>query len=537
MGANWRWLIIKTGGNQRYIFGSNKRRLNVGASRLVTMLPAWVRSATKDDAQHVREVVVVSGVVQLLVDDADVARKIVEQVTRQALRDAPGLEVWGWFEEKPPPGESLSSRLQIALRRHEQHRSRLVPSELRNPGIPFSERCAVTSVPAAFRRGGVRFGDDQVHVAPSCHAQDAAASEALRSIKNVVLGAELAGAVLSLANLEKDVTNAGWVAVVHADGNGFGQMFADLGREFPGDKPYREVLGELSRELEVVARDGLRRAVDDVATSMAQPRQEWLLPLMVGGDDLTAVVDARLARPFVEAYLRAFEECSGQSTTVAKVARSILGTDHLTACAGVAIVKPTHPFSQAYDLAEALCESAKTRVRAISSRRVSAYDIQVFHEAAGRRLADVRASGAAGGAMAAVREEGPFVTSDLPEAGSGGDVGGGDEEWLRQHSATLLSEAVDELAGGLFSRSAAHDVRTALTDGPAAFAHRRDVLVARFALAPRRDDDGARQQRGGVVAVEAWLARHERTRGLTALDLVDVETAVAQGREREGVSR
>lgn len=537
MSPDQRWLIIRTGGNQRFIFGSNKRRLNVGASRLVTLLPEWVRSATASHRGHVEEVVVVSGVAQLLVDDSDVARDIVEAVTRRALREAPGLEVWGWFEEEPPD-LPLAQRLKVALRRHEQHRALLAPVETRNPGIAFSERCAVTSEPAAFRKGGVGFGDEHLHLSPTCHRQADAAHDALEAIRDL-LGEDLETAVLAAENLDKDIENAGWVAVVHADGNGFGQMLANLGEEFPDDAEYRSVLGALSRELDEVARKSLVRAVSEVQARprpSGQARTEWILPLIVGGDDLTAVVDAGCVRTFAEAYLRAFEECSRDGETVSRVAHAVLGTDHLTACAGVAIVKPTHPFSQAYDLAEALCLSAK-RVKAISARHVSAYDVQVVHEAAGRGLADIRAVDAADGAEVPALDQGPFVTSDLAEPGSGSEAGGVDQdgdEWLREHAASLLGRAVDDLVDGLLSRSAAHDVRTALVEGPESFLRRRDALVARFVLAPARDDGDGRGL-GDAATVRAWLDDHASARGLTALDLWDVETAIAE-REREALA-
>ena len=76
--------------------------------------------------------------------------------------------------------------------------------------------------------------------------------------------------------------------------------------------------------------------------------------MVVGGDDLTVVCHARLALPLVRAFALAFEE----QTAVQPTVNAITGGG-LTAAAGIAYVKPHHPFSAAYGLAEELTASAK----------------------------------------------------------------------------------------------------------------------------------------------------------------------------------
>lgn len=490
---------------------------------MLTLLPRWVREATTKHEGRVEKVVVVSGVAQLLVDNAAVGYDIIQRVTAQALIEAPGLEVWGWLEHDPPAEATLADRLVVALRRHEQYRALLTPTQARNSGIPFSERCAATPEPASFTKGGVRFGDERLHLSPTCQAQAAVVPEAMRTLADEVLGEQLAWALLPEDHLDQGVVEDGWVAVIHADGNGFGQMFADLGDIFPDDGTYVMTLALLSEELDVVARTSLRQAVAEVMQSPDHARSEWLLPLIVGGDDLTAIVDARVARRFVEAYLRAFEQISGSSTTVSKVAKLLFGTGYLTACAGIAIVKPTHPFSQAYILAEALCAAAK-EVKKNGALRVGAFDIQVVHESVGRRLKGLRSDH---------WQEGPFVTSDLSSLPAPG-AGSTDSEWLHQHSAGLLTDAVDKLACGVFSRSVAHQVRTALTDGESSFKYRKDALVARFRLSPGRDDAEIAVMEPAAGAGEDWLDRHALQRGLTALDLFDVELDIGSDFKDEG---
>ncbi|HZK06086.1 MAG TPA: hypothetical protein VFC82_09635 [Actinomycetaceae bacterium] len=518
------WLVIKTGANQRFIFGSHKRRLNVGGSYLVTRLPAWVNKAC-GDRPEVEQVVNVSGIAQLLVPDVKTAREIIKSVTTQALNEAPGLEVWGWFEEEPDTTTSLADRLSAAMWRLEEVRANLVPVEVRNPGNPFVERCGVTRRPAAWPRQKVL----KQFVAPVIHKQVAVAEKALRRIRDDIIGPELSDAVLPLEKLDEDVTEDGWVAVVHADGNGFGQLLMDLSSHYEDD--YIDKLKGLSKALDVVAQRALQEAIahvnewwvtsrreepsDDVA-----PRTGWILPLIVGGDDLTAIVDAGLARRFTEAYLHEFELATAGSQEISEIAEKVFHRGYLTACAGIAVVKPTHPFFDAYTLAEELCQSAK-RVKNYQIP-VSAYDMHIAHEAAGRSITAIRGFGW----EASDYDPGPVVISvpddGAPTAGTDTEVSAERVE-LDYRLATKLDKAIDALSGGFLTASQTHRVRTALTRpiDSAARKHEVDSIIASYRLSP--DPEVAAAADG----VEIWLTAPDTARwGLLAIDVAEVESAL-----------
>ncbi len=115
-----------------------------------------------------------------------------------------------------------------------------------------------------------------------------------------------------------------------------------------------------------------------------------VLPLVLGGDDLTILCDGQYALKFTKDFLEQFEretaclnrtqelkdlkkdklfaelveklriEVSGESKDIIPyIANRAFGVDRLGICAGVAIVKPHYPFHQAYKLAKQLLESAK----------------------------------------------------------------------------------------------------------------------------------------------------------------------------------
>jgi hypothetical protein len=95
--------------------------------------------------------------------------------------------------------------------------------------------------------------------------------------------------------------------------------------------------------------------------------------LIIGGDDLTVVLDGEKALPFTVSFLRAFEDLSANDPilrTVAAASHDSEAINWLSASAGVAIVKPHFPFAAAYELAADLTESAKIAAAQHSSARI-----------------------------------------------------------------------------------------------------------------------------------------------------------------------
>jgi len=95
-----------------------------------------------------------------------------------------------------------------------------------------------------------------------------------------------------------------------------------------------------------------------------QARIVPIVPILLGADDTTVLVAGRYAMIFAVAFLEGFEAATARDPLL-----SPLG---LTAAAGVAIVRRTFPFHLGYQLAEALCSSAKT-----ASRQRSLVDFRI----------------------------------------------------------------------------------------------------------------------------------------------------------------
>lgn len=85
-----------------------------------------------------------------------------------------------------------------------------------------------------------------------------------------------------------------------------------------------------------------------------------VVPVILGGDDVTVITSGDYALPFAAAYLRYYEEATRNDPILCYLT-PLEGQDSgpMTAAAGVAIVKRNFPFHIAYELAEKLVERAK----------------------------------------------------------------------------------------------------------------------------------------------------------------------------------
>jgi hypothetical protein len=159
------------------------------------------------------------------------------------------------------------------------------------------------------------------------------------------------------------------VAIVHADGTGLGQLLISLQSITDTDKAqkaYRAVS-------EILSKAGIdaARAATEVLIKDALDRKDDVLaarPVILGGEDFSAIVRADLAIPYAEAFLRSFESASEKALTEAKETNGAfdgvpISLTKFTACAGILYVKAHQPFVRAHALAESLVGRLKTKLK------------------------------------------------------------------------------------------------------------------------------------------------------------------------------
>lgn len=147
-----------------------------------------------------------------------------------------------------------------------------------------------------------------------------------------------------------------WIAIIHADGNGLGQVVQKIGIKPDKFKKFSQQLDKATTEAAVKAFNSL---------GIANCKKIPMRPIVLSGDDHTVICRADLAIPYTEAFIKNFEELTktklGDILKGEKDTDSVFtsGENYLTACAGIAFIKSSYPFYYGYQLAESLCERAK----------------------------------------------------------------------------------------------------------------------------------------------------------------------------------
>ncbi|WP_397428741.1 Cas10/Cmr2 second palm domain-containing protein [Pseudofrankia sp. BMG5.37] len=553
------WLVLlETSGNQAYIFDTNRRRENVGASHLIASLGDWVRDAMADEGllaarggddarlnlgDQAELLTEAAGRVRFVVRAEEQARGLIAAVTGRALLEAPGLDVCGltvpftWAEKAgADAGDSLAramARAQRLLR--SVRRDRPAQPSARFPRVPIADQCDSSPMPAALLYDPVAREDrrverrgDQPKGAPrleqpgprslfawaKLYAVDRKSGGAHDRLARLLTpGQATSGAhgEAARAGLENTADHlqfdADWVAVIHADGNGFGEIFRTFARATRArpSPAFAEALRWLSTGVDTAARHAYRatihglavagqvqrirndgyasqRAAADAAGPTNPPGlyRVPVLPLIVGGDDLTVLCAGRVALDFTVSYLRAFEQ---ETATMLAELTANLGDrcglpDKLTAKAGVAIVKRHYPFSSAYRLAEQLM-TAEARQVTSRARGASALAFHVLYDSAATELPALRArqtapaNDPADPSRRAQLVAQPYLVTD-PDGGW--DQWGEPRRWERlEERVAALRATADGAEGRRIPRSQAHDLRAGLFLG-------RSVADARLKL-------------------------------------------------------
>lgn len=154
-----------------------------------------------------------------------------------------------------------------------------------------------------------------------------------------------------------------WIAIIHADGNGLGQIVQKIGSD-------RKLFRDFSRRLDTATTAAAIKAFEEtVAPKIGADGMIPMRPIVLSGDDLTVICRADIALPFTEAFLKYFEDETGKRLgDLLKRNGNYVFRDRslkLTACAGIAFIKSSFPFHFGYRLAEALCDRAKKDTKAL----------------------------------------------------------------------------------------------------------------------------------------------------------------------------
>ncbi|WP_347715443.1 hypothetical protein [uncultured Actinomyces sp.] len=484
-------VMLQTNSNQPFIFSSPRLREQIGASFEITLLSHWVAEVAQGLVSKNRPgknkrrtnfwVSDSSGkvIVRFTEKDGepgDLAKKLITQMTRRALTDAPGLDVTGVFiETSSGPVDPVDlKRLDREFSEYSLNRR---PAATRFPQFPFLQRAEESALPASTpltdedggnireyaKDLGVPLLADKEKQLPTQTGKDKGRSLSLPSrvkrawsrsarrlqledvVKRQHTSEEPEGTISNLyedpfqlekafqdtpdeSNAAKAVPELSSVGVIHIDGNGVGAIMRDLGEAFKktnntldklakapyprksnpcGTKPprfrphgkkrprvrsygrktrrFQWFVMEVNYRLDGVVKQAVAKAWEKVTEIAREDKLPGppVVPVLVGGDDVTVYTDGRYAIPFAEAYIRHYEELTEKDELLKQLAvvAGAKKSGPLTASAGAAIVGRNFPFHIAYDLAEGLVSRGKKLGKKKDTVPCSTIDFHVLRDA------------------------------------------------------------------------------------------------------------------------------------------------------------
>ena len=503
--------MLETAGNQAYIFATNRLRENVGASQRVwdagvtftyeaaaavtkcTDFKNLLEEARKGPAPHAKAmakapriangatveiVVATSGKALFLSTNKEVAENLIASATCKAAKKTPGLILRGAVV--PICGDTANAANEAVYDVHqkiEEIRNYLPAPEGRFPTLPILEPCASSGLPAArvkdLGKGDNLYSDVTIS---KCDASKEAEQRIATQIpsprddKDV----DIAKKIQDLEERGKD-----WLGIVHADGNGMGQLFLEFGKICGEDKldGYFDAYRKFSLSLDLCGVAAFQEALNKT-----WPEQEELIPLIplvLGGDDLTVLCDGRIAVEFAATYLKAFQEQTkkgtvlGQSSIIPKILKNKDACEKddwtkLGAAAGIAITKPHYPFHRGYELAEQLLKQAK-KVKSKLGVSRCALDFHVLFDGAETSLDDLRERWTLTETHNLTAR--PYVL---------GEEGDREDKWAKNRIWCDLLKAVEQLKDDKLPRSQQYALRAALFRGSDAANRQLGLIKHRY---------------------------------------------------------
>lgn len=154
-----------------------------------------------------------------------------------------------------------------------------------------------------------------------------------------------------------DELGEGILAVIYVDGNSMGEHLKKAVPEEKG-KSYDEGIKQLRVFSNDVNNCFVVKTIEAITEYIkSQNGKNGFRQVIGGGDEITIICNAQIALDVVNVYFKALEDANNE-----RLAKDPNATVY-HACAGISIFHAKSPFSIAYEIAEAACESAKKKAK------------------------------------------------------------------------------------------------------------------------------------------------------------------------------
>lgn len=403
-------ILLDTRSIQKYVFSCNKLKTNVGASYLVDgifndlmqniILPkynlkmpdiSWKKSdgiqMIKDNTIKAEIVYIGGGNMLILInkflkeeDNLKLCRDIVSSWSLEILKKAPGLKTGAAIGMMNVSEDAFKNFLDDMYVQLKQNQNTVLPQvDLSYTGLTLE--CDISG-----KTADTFDWVDKKWIAKEVKAKTDAykyAAKKVRSEYKDILEKDGSRDKYDFAiELEKIGCKEGesYISVIHIDGNNMGIKFSKCKDSQERkklslkvvdivQKAFRKLIQSIIDEYDSKAYDEVldkRDLIDDKGKKLLPIR-----PIIIGGDDITFVCPARVGIEYAKRFIEAVnkqdflndEQYERMSREVKEENKSMKLSKTMSCCGGVAIVPLKYPFFRAYQLAEHLCSSAKTKSR------------------------------------------------------------------------------------------------------------------------------------------------------------------------------
>lgn len=358
-------------GIQGFIFQTNKLTEIVGASEIVEQIcTSKFREVANIKENDPNIILNAAGNIKYVFTDRAACENFVRVFPKIVMEMAPGITISQAVvafenEVSKEATQTLEKRLRVQ----------------RNRAIQItSTNLMVSEVARKTGGAGVKFEKDGVIDLPQLRKRQIA-NPANKSLLNKIVSSE--GGLINKFPFEMDdiatKDSKSWIAVVHADGNNLGNKIIDMITKLDAQttqeaiKRFSNILNDSTIQ---AAKDAFERAIG-LKTSTKFPFR----PVVLGGDDLTAIVRGDLAIEFTKIFLEQFEvhtRKNFQGFSARYGLDEVLFGNGLTACAGISFIKASYPFHYGVKLSESLCKEAKRISKRINKNHTPSS--LVFHK-------------------------------------------------------------------------------------------------------------------------------------------------------------
>lgn len=377
-------VVLEVSQKQAYIFKTNRLAENIGASIII-------RDITENISEQIAEnffgekVLSGGGKSVYAFSNEERARDFTKGISNHVLLKYPGVELFLATCAYEEEHESIIDAINSLYGKLEQKKSGR-ESSFKVFDLGMGILCDSTGLPAVTQeKKSNRYlsAESQIKVQVAAKEQDEIFRELLPDSTKYRFAKEFKE--LGVSKNVKD-----YIGIIVMDGNKMGKKIEKVRNEFKKSHPivnkqfnmdYKIAMCAMSRDIDQAYKKAVKSAICSLTENLERLKKKKLnivedgsktvlpiRPLILAGDDICLVTDARIAISFARLILENIEKITEDDIPA-------LHGQQMRACGGIALVKEKYPFFRGQELAEELCSKAKSIIE--EDEDVSVLDFHV----------------------------------------------------------------------------------------------------------------------------------------------------------------